>query len=61
MKAESTLRRELNRIHRVLTNSALTNDERRELYGARQALAWALGENACNPAQLVVVNAEHVG
>ncbi len=55
MKAESTLRRELGRIHRLLRNPALSNDERHEMYGARQALAWALGENANAPGLLAAV------
>jgi len=52
MKAESTIRRELRQVEEAQRH-ATTEQEKREMYGAAQALAWALGGNYMAPHRLV--------
>lgn len=49
MKHSVTVRRELARVVAELDRKDLTSIERAEQYGARQALAWTLGQNAAAP------------
>lgn len=55
VKAETTLRRELHRVQRLLKmkGSGLDLTERAWMYGAQQALSWALNQDAAAPVQLV--------
>lgn len=48
MKAESTMRAELKRVEEA-GRRATSESEKREMYGAAQALAWALGGNYMAP------------
>lgn len=47
MKAESTIRRELRKVREAKGRSS--GDSRVALYGAEQALSWALGLDAAAP------------
>lgn len=48
MKAESTIRKQLAKV-RAEQERATHPDDREALYGAAQALAWALGQDAMPP------------
>lgn len=55
MKSHLAILRELRRVKKVKADrrkkGQLTDPDFRSLYGAEQALSWALGENAMAPAK----------
>jgi hypothetical protein len=57
MRAKSTLRRELVRVKAKMRLDSTDEWERGALYGAMQALSWALGQNAAPPNVLVAAPA----
>jgi hypothetical protein len=50
MKSELSIRRELRRVEKAKKNASQHTDFH-ALFGAEQALAWALGRNAMAPAR----------
>lgn len=54
MRAVSTIRAELGRTKRILQRGELMPQERDELLGVQQALAWVLGQDAMAPVQAAV-------
>jgi hypothetical protein len=53
-KSQLAIRRELRRVQKAKAHAikgGLENIQFRELFGAEQALAWAMGDNAMAPAK----------
>ena len=59
MKAQGTIERELRRVKKAKELAYFLNETaaQDELYGAQQALSWALGENAMAPAKAFSIKA----
>jgi hypothetical protein len=51
LRSELSVKRELARVQKAMKTRNLDPRARDELYGAQQALAWALADNAMLPAK----------
>jgi len=48
----ATIERELRRVKEIMGRERCSNDDQQALYGAMQALSWALGRDAARPSSL---------
>lgn len=55
MKAESTIRREIQRLKAISENEAAGDRKRGEAYEAYHALRWVIGDLDTSPARLLAV------